>query len=68
MDSEVVERLGKFKLSDKKEIDVEINLSDTRNIKEACERSLVERVFGGNVVNFTGLSKQCQNCGVQQGS
>lgn len=55
MDLEGLERLGKFRLSDREEREVEIGEIDTKSNREACKRSLVGRSFRDNAVNFTGL-------------
>lgn len=57
MDLVVLERLGKFKLSGREEREFEIDDTDTRPSREVCGRSLVGRIVGENVANFTGLKK-----------
>lgn len=57
MDPEVLERLGKFKLSDREEREFEIDASGTSSSREECRRSLVGRIVGENVANFTGLKQ-----------
>lgn len=57
MDPEVLETLGKFRLQDREDGEVEINETDTRASRDACKLSLVGRVFRENIVNFTGLKQ-----------
>lgn len=57
MDLEVVKRLEKFKLSEKEGGEIELSAVDIKRSAEACERSLVGRIYGGNGVNFTGLKQ-----------
>lgn len=52
-----MERLGKFRLSEREEVVVELSLNDTKISREICEKSLVGRIFGRNAANFTGLKQ-----------
>lgn len=53
----MVERLERFKLSEKEEMRVELSLSDIKNSRDSCTENLVGRDHRKNVVNFTGLKK-----------
>lgn len=41
----MLERLGKFRLSDREDKGVEISLNDTKTSMEGCNRSLVGRIL-----------------------
>lgn len=51
----MVKRFGNFKLSEREEVEVELNLGDIWKSREDCEKSLVGKIFGENAVNFTGI-------------
>lgn len=53
----MVKRFERFKLSTRKKGKVELCLGDIQRSREICENSLVGKIFGDNVVNFTGLKK-----------
>lgn len=46
MDPEVLERLERFRFSDREEREVEIDESDTRSSMKVCKKSLVGRIVG----------------------
>lgn len=61
----MVEKFGKFKLSEREKQEVVLSSSDIKHSREICEQSLVEKVYGENGVNFTGLRQLLQSCSVQ---
>lgn len=68
MDSEILERFGRFKLSDREKVGVALNSVDIRTNKELCEQSLVGKIFGENGVNFTGLKQTLTKLWCMNGS
>lgn len=57
MESEIAERLGKFRLSKREEEIMEISFDDTKISRERYKKSLVGWIFGRNAINFTGLKQ-----------
>lgn len=51
----MVNRLARFKLSEKEGVGVQLTSGDVRMSKEICEKSLIGRIHGRKQVNFTGL-------------
>lgn len=53
----MLEKLGRFNLSEREELGVELSARDIKPSGDQCDRSLVGKIFGENAVNFTGLKQ-----------
>lgn len=52
-----MERLERFKLSEKEEGEVVFSLGDVKKSRDLCEKNLLGRIHGENDVNFTYLKQ-----------
>lgn len=57
MDSEVLNRMENFRLSEQEAEGVDIDLLDIRISEAQCTKSVVGRIFRENAVNYTGLKQ-----------
>lgn len=64
----MVQRLASFRLSEKEGGKMELNSTDIKRSREACEKSLVGRIYSGNGVNFTGLKQTMAKLWCVEGS
>lgn len=48
-------RLENFRLSEKEEVGVDIDLTDIKISEALCTKSLVGWIFGENAINYTRL-------------
>lgn len=53
----MVKRLEKFRLAEKEEKWVDLDLNDVKRSAEICEKSLVSKIVGEHSVNYTGLKQ-----------
>lgn len=57
MDQDVLSRLQSFKLRDEEASGFQLDSSDIQLNKKECLRSLIGKIHGDKVANFTGLKK-----------
>lgn len=55
MDQEILQRLQRFQLKEEEKEGFQLDPDDIKGSEEECSRSLVGKVFGEKVANFTGL-------------
>lgn len=64
----MVLRFGKFKLSEIEGGEVALSSANIRASREACEGSLVGKIYRGMGVNFTGLKQTMSKLWCKEGS
>lgn len=55
MDPIVIQKFQKFKLREAEESGFKLDSKDVQSSKDECIKSLIGKIFGDKVVNFTGL-------------
>lgn len=55
MESEVMERLKHFNLAEEEVTSFKLEQEDVKISKDACARSLIEKIYEQKMANFTGL-------------
>lgn len=55
MDEEVVNRLSNFKLRDKEEEGIVLEMEDISLCKKECEQNLIWKTWGIKIANYSGL-------------
>lgn len=62
-----MDRFSKFRLREKEEAGIELEIRDIKQCKEECEKSVVGKVWGVKAVNFSGLRNTFSRIWSQKG-